>query len=129
MKTPEQMAIDYIKDVETARNPSIATTAFPQLQRCFLAGYQAAQQWISVKDRLPKIGTDVLVKVSKDSVMSDDNGNNPEPIIYDFYSVMSLYYQNGQHIWDTRPITDACPLKWDDVTHWMPLPDEPKEEK
>ena len=42
MKTPEQMALEYIKDVETARNPSVTATAFPQMQRCFLAGYQAA---------------------------------------------------------------------------------------
>ena len=95
----------------------------------FLAGYKAARQWISVKDRLPEVNTDVLVKVSKGWVESDDNGNNPKPLTYDFYSVMSLYYENNQHVWDTRPVTDACPLKWEDVTHWMPLPAPPKEEE
>jgi|688.fasta_scaffold302937_1 hypothetical protein len=44
MKTPEEMAMEYIKDVETARNPSVTATAFPQMQRCFLAGYKAAQE-------------------------------------------------------------------------------------
>lgn len=43
MKTPEEMAMEYIKDVETARNPSVTATAFPQMQRCFLAGYKAAK--------------------------------------------------------------------------------------
>ena len=67
MKTPEEMAVAYIKDVEKVRNPNIAITAFPQMQRCFLAGYKAAKdqiadadkvmpQWISVKERLPEEG-------------------------------------------------------------------------
>ena len=41
IKTPEQMAMDYINKVEATRNPSVTATAFPQMQRCFLAGYQA----------------------------------------------------------------------------------------
>ena len=45
MKTPEEIALEYIKDVETARNPSVTATAFPQMQRCFLAGYQAAKDY------------------------------------------------------------------------------------
>ena len=48
-KTPAQMALEYIKDVETARNPSITATAFPQMQRCFLAGYQAAKDEYKTK--------------------------------------------------------------------------------
>lgn len=47
MKTPEEMAIEYIKNVETARNPSITAMAFPQMQRAFLAGYKAAQVELS----------------------------------------------------------------------------------
>lgn len=47
MKTPEEMALKYIKDVETARNPSVTVTAFPQMQRCFLAGYQAARDHLA----------------------------------------------------------------------------------
>ena len=86
-------------------------------------------KWISVKERLPELCTDVLVKVSKAWVESHDDGGNPEPLTHDFYSVMSLYYQGNQHIWDTRPVTETCPLKWSDVTHWMPLPEPPKEKK
>lgn len=48
-KTPEQMALEYIKDVETARNPSVTATAFPQMRRCFLAGYQAAKDEYETK--------------------------------------------------------------------------------
>lgn len=49
-KTLEQMALEYIKDVETARNPSVTATAFPQMRRCFLAGYQAAKDEEEMKD-------------------------------------------------------------------------------
>lgn len=134
-ETLEQMAVDYSNERWTTEEEVEAA------YRGYLAGYCQALEinssknsaeilgdeltptgWISVKDRLPEIDTDVLVKVSKGWVISDDNGDNPEPLTYDFYSVMSLYYQNNQYIWDTRPITDVCPLKWDQVTHWMPLP-------
>ena len=128
MKTPEELAEEYTKD--WWGNLPEAEGMRKSARENFLAGYQAAKpQWISVKDRLPEVNTDVLVKVSKGWVESDDNGNNPKPLTYDFYSVMSLYYENNQHVWDTRPVTDACPLKWEDVTHWMPLPEAPKEEK
>ena len=49
MKTPEQMALGYIKDVETARNPSVTATAFVQMRRCFLAGYKAAKDEYKTK--------------------------------------------------------------------------------
>jgi hypothetical protein len=51
MKTPEEMAMEYINDVETPRNPSVAATAFPQMQRCFLAGYKAAKEEEATKDQ------------------------------------------------------------------------------
>ena len=50
-KTPEEMALEYIKNVETTRNPSVTATAFPQMQRCFLAGYQAAKEEEATKDQ------------------------------------------------------------------------------
>lgn len=137
-KTPEEMAEEYASKiyqlkyyVDGRRKHSQGQQGLVWLagKNGFLAGYKAARQWISVKDRLPEVNTDVLVKVSKGWVESDDNGNNPKPLTYDFYSVMSLYYENNQHVWDTRPVTDACPLKWEDVTHWMPLPAPPKEEE
>ena len=123
MKTPEEMAIDYIRDVETARNPSIATTAFPQLQRCFLAGYQAAKdqladadkvmpQWISVKDRLPPDGAKVLLIVFGDIHYGWIDQSPSDPTEYCLY-FSNTYIDKGHHA----------------LTHWMPLPEPPKEEK
>lgn len=97
MKTPEEMAIEYIKDVETARNPSVTATAFPQMQRCFLAGYKAAQEWISVKDRLPEEGKEIL-----------------------------WYHQPGGEFAVGYLLDEATQPFF---THWMPLPEPPKEEK
>lgn len=139
MKTPEQMALEYIKDVETARNPSITATAFPQMQRCFLAGYEAAKDqfadtskvmnssnnsngWISVKERLPALYEVVLVSKGP------------------YFRLASLELEQNQaadigeyKVWreiDQYRLQDGftgC-LTWNDITHWMPLPEAPKEE-
>jgi len=59
-------------------------------------------EWISVKDRLPKEKQRVLV-----------------------------YHPDMQDA-DTGPISVQwgwiCHKKWNDVTHWMPLPEPPKED-
>lgn len=146
MKTPEQMAIKYIKDVETARNPSVAATAFPQMQRCFLAGYKAAQdqvadvskvmcnttmeeikavdtgeiipisnlptpgKWISVKDRLPELGIHVLTYgiYTKDTIVAWRDDCDELLGMYDWVTEDRLLSQ---------------------ITHWMPLPAPPEDNK
>lgn len=68
----------------------------------------AAQQWISVEDRLPDFGQRVLV-VCKHNYCEDD----------DFIDILiSVIFEDK--IWRT----------WSGykVTHWMPLPEPPKEE-
>lgn len=67
-------------------------------------------EWISVKDRLPELGTDVLCfdqlegmhvqRLEKDTLCG---------------TVWFDYYDQGIN------------LDW--VTHWMPLPEPPKEEE
>ena len=101
MKTPEEMAMEYINDVETPRNPSVAATAFPQMQRCFLAGYKAAQQWISVKDRLPRPGQEVLVF---------DNG------------IMRVQAISDHGTWHPYVNGARC-----NPSHWIELPAPPEE--
>ena len=61
------------------------------------------QEWISVKDRLPEKEQDVLVA---------DNG---------FIAVWTFYgdYWEDSHGWWQE---------FDEVTHWMPLPEPPKGE-
>lgn len=116
-KTPEEMALEYIKDVETARNPSVTATAFPQMQRCFLAGYKAAQQWISAKERLPEPNT--LVVILHEDEM---NLNYRKPPVY-------FGKHDGKYWLETLDHSDVA---WQGpccITHWMPLPEPPKEEE
>ena len=51
MKTPEQMAEEWASSRWYAKHDP---TMSERSKVAFLAGYQAAPQWISVKDRLPK---------------------------------------------------------------------------
>ena len=139
-KTPEEMAEEYANDLVY----SIAYDAF-------LAGYKAAKdqladagkvmcnttmeevqavdtgelmpitnlptpaKWISVKDRLPEEGQDCIFYV--DFVDKWDGGS--ERINFQEIGVF-----NGKDRFYHRSHTDL-----DRVTHWMPLPAPPKEEK
>ena len=57
MKTPEQMAEEYVAKTWDGRAKGVPVEF---CKKDFLAGYKAAQQWISVKDRLPEIGKEIL---------------------------------------------------------------------
>ena len=135
-KTPEEMAQDYISTIADTHSVKAAC------EKAFITGYQAAQEhahaaleeaeakiqelqdqladadkvmpdtcdhildmskmvdvngWVSVKDRLPELGTVVLVAK-------------------DIGSVNTTYFGvNG--------------FRDESVTHWMPLPEPPKEEE
>jgi hypothetical protein len=139
MKTPEELATDWIIEnrVELLSNPC---------HSAFLAGYQHARgqlaatdkvicnttmeeiqaldscdhivdlskmvdvnysQWISVEERLPKDGQEVLV-FEEGTISTNCFSNRREPFLqWDLY-------QNG---FSCHP------------SHWMPLPQPPKEEK
>ncbi len=107
-KTSEQLAKEWLK-------------TFPEGGDCceiaFLAGYKAAApQWISVKERLPPEQEDKLLFLSiyKDvylgwiELVSTDDGQ------------FHLTYSEGHGYLDRA---DRL------ISHWMPLPAPPKEEK
>lgn len=104
MKTPEQMAKEYCDQFcwndpreEDARD-------------AFLAGYAAAKpKWIGVKERLPEMNEEVLISY----------GNTP------FYKLAFLIH-NGDRKWFHGTYSNQ-EYQIDDVTHWMPLPEPPKE--
>lgn len=154
-KTPEEMAINYIKDVEIARNSSIATTAFPQLQRCFLAGYKAAMDEY-------KIAIDTYNDVAKQMMEEAVRIMSPQDQLADVSKVMNSpekpdgwisvkerLPEKGLHVLTYGIYTRNLIVAWrddcdeflgmyewvneheslDQVTHWMPLPEPPKEEK
>lgn len=63
-----------------------------------------AQKWISVKERLPEAGEDVLAYLGE--------------------GIFGICWLLKDGYWETR---DSF-LYPDDVTHWQPLPEPPKEE-
>jgi len=113
MKTPEELAEEFADSglyrlkryVDGPIKPSQGAHGL-QNRACkygFLAGYQAAQpQWISVKDRLPEDVSEVLIA---------------------FGGGVSIACYGGD--W-RHPVYPMLPLL--SVTHWMPLPQPPKEE-
>lgn len=69
-----------------------------------LARLKARQRWIPVKEGLPEDDDDVLIMSSGSRSMG-------------YYSVCNEYW------------ADYINVYYDDVTHWMPLPEAPKEEE
>jgi hypothetical protein len=97
MKTPEEMENAAILDISLIVHNDGEWNA---AKKAWFAGYKAAQQWISVKERLPEI----------DQWCSWwDISGATEPCTA-FRSV------NDIETW------------WENYTHWMPLPAAPKED-
>lgn len=126
MKTPEEMAIDYCEPILSddyaraiGREDWIGTRCVfvgqgHEMYKAFLAGYKAAKdetnlptpaKWISVKDRLPDVLESVLVLYAPTNKAKND-------------------YRMECWNW---PETEVYEIQF--ITHWMPLPAPPKEEK
>ncbi len=102
MKTPEELAEEYSKAAEPVH--VLTVHPVPQFRQAFLAGYQAAApQWVSVKDRLPEKDTWVLSLEADKSMRVNCLASDDE------------WYCDDHGFVPT-------------VTHWMPLPQPPKEE-
>jgi len=102
-KTPEQLAEEYTSSITRESERFIRS----DVEYAFYAGYQAAQQWISVKERLPEESTHCVIRI--------DDGE---------YQV--AWRENGHWI-----MFNPCCIynsQLNNVTHWMPLPAAPKEE-
>jgi len=125
MKTPDELARDYCDPILSdeyakaiGREDWIGTKCVwvgegHEMYKAFLAGYQAAApQWISVEDRLPEIGN----RRSKDVLILDEYGEmSVEPFEIINNEIVVEWGEAG-----ARPLSD--------FTHWMPLPEPPKEE-
>lgn len=157
MKTPEQMAMEYIKNVETARNPSVTATAFPQMQRCYVAGYQAAKDEIEaykdgakdVAKKLKELIAEQDQLADADKVMNSPNNSNGWISVKERLPIFRLYDQNNESgytedvlmrfVWGRIRIsnfekvdgivTTGYGNNLNEVTYWMPLPKPPEEEK
>lgn len=102
MKTPEQLAVEWLKE-EYGDTSNWTYMGQEMSLDAFYAGYQAAQQWISVKDRLPE---------AEQRVVIFDRGQ------------FSVSYLTA---WGHWAIEQQDVMK--EPTYWMPLPEPPKEEK
>lgn len=103
-KTPEEMAEEYANSTDSCDVDQEYAFAY----KGFLAGYKAAQQWISVKDRLPEMNELCIVNTEWRGIVPATYGNE------------SWIFDEGQG-WSEKALSYA--------SHWMPLPEPPKEEK
>lgn len=116
MKTPEEMAREYADDwhKDCDYPEPLLSTARKATQTIFLAGYEAAKdqladadkvmpEWISVEERLPRPGQEVLIV--------DDQ-------------IMRVQAVSSYGKW--HPYVNGSSCK---PTHWMPLPEPPKDAK
>jgi hypothetical protein len=72
-------------------------------------------EWISVKDRLPKPNVYVLWASRKEP------GNFLRPVVEGYYEL----WTNGMQFW-RESIMPSIPFSLSEVTHWQPLPAPPK---
>jgi hypothetical protein len=114
MKNHEQLAEEYAFNIFQERYESLIgeeQEVYSHAKDAFLAGYKAAQpQWISVKERLPEFGDWVLLydidsNIYRGRLIEDDFA-----FFATFDGIVFLLEKPG-------------------ITHWMPVPPEPKEEK
>ena len=77
-----------------------------------------AGKWISTKERLPPMETPVLIIYQTDIRIGELRTEYPG--FEDTYKAF--------HYWDD-PVDDGQGWEWNDVSHWMPLPDLPKPQK
>ena len=82
-------------------------------------------EWISVKDRLPKKDGEYLcITGAKHYRLLYFAGNLYEVDKYEFYDKRKAKNKSGFYYLDN----EWGYVEWDDITHWMPLPKLPKGE-
>ena len=97
-------------------------------------------EWISVKERLPDPETEVVILALRKNfkIMTTDGTVSTDDSIWNWYDIDFNYdEENDQYLipegwWEYRHYNpdDVYNNCVDDiVTHWMPLPEAPKEDK
>lgn len=121
---------EYIKRIDAKR----ALTALPAdldaetVQRCIeamnnpkAADVEPRQKWIPVTERLPEVGEDVLIyAVGK----SDDFSS----VIVITDRIIFRLFPSGEGVETWNSPWQYFMTNYE-ITHWMPLPEPPKEEK
>ena len=109
-KTLEQMAKGYVEQ-ESLEYEEAAGGYYG-----FIAGYQAAQQWISVKERLPEDGQVVLTSCEQGKVF--------------LLRKVSEEFLGGTLLWKyccgyDKDLAEGESYCYE-ISHWMPLPKPPE---
>jgi len=128
-KTPEEMAEEYANSTDSCDVDQEYAFAY----KGFLAGYKAAQDqvadaskvmnspnnsdgWISVKERLP---------VFRQYNQNDESGYTEDVLMCFVWGRIRI--NNFEKV--DGIVTTGHGNNLNEVTHWMPLPEAPKEEK
>jgi hypothetical protein len=70
-------------------------------------------EWISVKERLPEIGEQISFIATSKKVIQNQNGH--------------VWFSHNENQWvENGACSQWYPIR-EQVTHWMPLPEPPKE--
>ena len=88
-----------------------------------------ASGWISVKDRLPEVEDDVLVRVRE---IETYGRHNERKKTYNWFYVgyydgtdwLTVYCHGCEYLYKVNERDPRCVHE---VTHWMPLPEPPEE--
>jgi hypothetical protein len=135
MKTPEQMAEEFAANKRREWDDYVVDEA----KAAFLAGYQAAKDemnssnnsngWISVKERLPNLEkTSRSLRRESSCILLVSYGNVYAAHLCEDWSDRSLFIFEACTCNCRAFDMDIDEWKLDQVTHWMPLPETPKEE-
>lgn len=117
MKTPERLAEDYAKNLHSSLVQIAEVYSgikrifnYENMKQAFLAGYKAAApQWISVKKRLPTQNGPILMWSGR---------------LEDVLTCAAAGYE----LWNWSTEYSPHDYRLFELTHWMPLPEPPKEE-
>lgn len=82
-------------------------------------------KWISVKDRLPKESGSYLVSLHQED---DELGKSSDCVLFAWYQPYNLLFFNKDIGWSLlNEFYDLSDRLRPCITHWMPLPEPPKE--
>lgn len=87
-------------------------------------GKQDAQKWIPVTERLPDAGIEVLAMLQVDKFNGHKSHNVTTAVVFPHGSWLVADYQEGIEAETAGTDCEDCHY-W--ITHWMPLPEAPKE--